>query len=249
MRFKFSFSSFVEKKSRSYLPSSSLVAGKMGVKRRVAAASASVFIVLLILPLYIGVWNLLLTGLSINDSNNGQVRYIERSTLSLGREQEDDVEEKYLSSTVQKEQHRNSSQKRRSRRKKERIQLQELHAQQSPACNPNFRSSSETKKFKRLFFYHARKAGGTSLSYYFEKVAFHHGLIFKQGEGVEAEEPGTHKFPTFYVAHMREPVRQYHSDGMRVNMIILNNAVLTTPLCHVYCSCRLIDRLAISNVS
>ena len=225
-----------------------IVAGKMGVKRRVAAASASVFIVLLILPLYIGVWNLLLSCLSINDSNNGQ-RYIERSTLSLGREQDDDVEEKYLSSTVQKEQHRNSSQKHRSRRKKERIQLQEFHAQQSPACNPNFRSSSETKKFKRLFFYHARKAGGTSLSYYFEKVAFHHGLIFKQGEGVEAEEPGTHKFPTFYVAHMREPVRQYHSDGIRVNMIILNNAVLTTPLCHVYCSCRLIDRLAISNVS
>lgn len=200
----FSFSSFVEiPHVKEQIVALLLVAGKMGVKRRVAAASASVFIVLLILPLYIGVWNLLLTCLSINDS------YIERSTLSLGREQEDDVEEKYLSSTVQKEQHRNSSQKRRSRRKKERIQLQELHAQQSPACNPNFRSSSETKKFKRLFFYHARKAGGTSLSYYFEKVAFHHGLIFKQGEGVEAEEPGTHKFPTFYVAHMREPVRQY----------------------------------------
>jgi hypothetical protein len=174
----------------------------MGVKRRAAAASLSVFIVLLTLPLYIGVWNLLLSCLSINDS-------IERSPLSLGREQEDDVEEKHHSSTVQMEQRRNKSQKRRSRRKKGRMQSEELLLQQSPACNPNIRYSSETKKFKRLFFYHARKAGGTSLSYYFEKVAFHHGLIFKQGEGIEAEEPGTHKLPTFYVAHMREPVRQY----------------------------------------
>lgn len=84
---------------------------------------------------------------------------------------------------------------------------------QSPACHPHFRVASsstwtwsETTKFKRLYFYHARKAGGTSLAEYFVKVAHHHGLEFAQDEWTEAEEPGTHDSPTFYVTHLREPI-------------------------------------------
>jgi hypothetical protein len=84
----------------------------------------------------------------------------------------------------------------------------------SPACHPHFHhltlntawSWSDATKFKRIYFYHARKAGGTSLANYFYRVADHYGLEFDQGEWIEAEEPGTHQVPTFYVTHLREPV-------------------------------------------
>ena len=86
--------------------------------------------------------------------------------------------------------------------------------QQSPVCHPHFGvlSSNSTRiwsnntKFKRLYFYHARKAGGTSLTQYFKQVAQHRGLEFAHNEYVEAEEPGSHELPTFYVTHLREPV-------------------------------------------
>jgi len=85
---------------------------------------------------------------------------------------------------------------------------------QSPACHPHFQvASSNTtwpwsnvQKFKRLYFYHARKAGGTSMANYLVKVAHHHGLEFVHAEWIEAEEPGTHDVPTFYVTHLREPI-------------------------------------------
>jgi hypothetical protein len=84
----------------------------------------------------------------------------------------------------------------------------------SPACHPHFHhltsnstwSWSEASQFKRIYFYHTRKAGGTSLAHYFSGVADYYGLEFDQGEWIEAEEPGTHELPTFYVTHLREPV-------------------------------------------
>lgn len=86
--------------------------------------------------------------------------------------------------------------------------------QRSPACYPHFHhlssqttwTWSDSKKFKRIYFYHTRKAGGTSLAHYFSGVADQYGLEFDQGEWFEAEEPGTHELPTFYITHLREPV-------------------------------------------
>ena len=71
----------------------------------------------------------------------------------------------------------------------------------SPACRPHFRAAvrsndnktwtwSSTAKFRRLYFYHTRKAGGTSLAEYFKRVAMHHGLEYEHMEWKEAEEPG-----------------------------------------------------------
>jgi len=102
-------------------------------------------------------------------------------------------------------------QRRRGRQEQEQQRQQK---QKSPACHPHFRNLSskpswawsEDTKFKRLYFYHARKAGGTSLAHYFSMVARHHGLEFEHVEWLEAEEPGTHELPTFYVTHLREPV-------------------------------------------
>lgn len=87
-------------------------------------------------------------------------------------------------------------------------------SQPSPACHPHLDLPSSTsswtwngdRKFKRIYFYHARKAGGTSLAHYFKNVALHHGLEYRHVEWDEAEEPGTHEIPTFYVTHLREPV-------------------------------------------
>lgn len=82
----------------------------------------------------------------------------------------------------------------------------------SPACKPHFQLTTpligrtNTSKFKRLYFYHVRKAGGTSLSTYFKRVAKHHGLQYVHTEYGMAEEPGTNSVPTLYVTHMRDPV-------------------------------------------
>ena len=74
-------------------------------------------------------------------------------------------------------------------------QKKQQQQQKSPACYPHFQvlssinewTWSNTTKFKRLYFYHARKAGGTSLAYYFSRVAMHHGLEFAQDEWSQAE--------------------------------------------------------------
>ena len=89
----------------------------------------------------------------------------------------------------------------------------------SPACRPHFNAWTRSNRlsnattFRRLYFYHARKAGGTSLANYLSKVARRRGLAFAQDEWVEAEEPGTHPVPTLYVAHLREPVSEVGGEG------------------------------------
>mmetsp|Transcript_12432 Transcript_12432/g.27172 ORF Transcript_12432/g.27172 Transcript_12432/m.27172 type:complete len:444 (-) Transcript_12432:911-2242(-) len=85
-------------------------------------------------------------------------------------------------------------------------------SQPSPVCHPHMQLALpgfkwfNASKFTRLYFYHARKAGGTSLADYFVKVAHHHGLEFQVDEWTAAEEPSTSDKETFYVAHLREPV-------------------------------------------
>lgn len=83
----------------------------------------------------------------------------------------------------------------------------------SPACYPHFQLAlpngdfEHESKFKRLYFYHARKAGGSSLRHYFASVAKKYRLDYKAIEYNDMEEPGFGDvLNTFYVAHMREPV-------------------------------------------
>ena len=54
----------------------------------------------------------------------------------------------------------------------------------SPVCQPHFRAAtnssnpwSDQAKFKRIYFYHFRKAGGTNLRIYLGKVAAHHCVL------------------------------------------------------------------------
>ena len=82
----------------------------------------------------------------------------------------------------------------------------------SPACHPHFNLAlpngqfNNTTKFKRIYLYHARKAGGSSMSQYFSTVAKTYGLDYTAREWGSMEEPGFGDKDTFYVAHVREPV-------------------------------------------
>ena len=83
----------------------------------------------------------------------------------------------------------------------------------SPACHPHFNLAlpnnrwSKTTKFKRIYFYHARKAGGSSMHRFLGQVSTHYGIELKAVEWSAMEEPGTYDdAATFYVTHLREPV-------------------------------------------
>ena len=82
----------------------------------------------------------------------------------------------------------------------------------SPACHPHFNLAlsdgnfNNITKFKRIYLYHARKAGGSSMSQYFSTVAKTYGLDYFAREWGSMEEPGFGDKDTFYVAHVREPV-------------------------------------------
>lgn len=82
----------------------------------------------------------------------------------------------------------------------------------SPACHPHFNLALQNgqfnniTKFKRIYLYHARKAGGSSMSQYFSHVAKTYGLDYMAREWGRMEEPGFGEKDTFYVAHVREPV-------------------------------------------
>lgn len=98
----------------------------------------------------------------------------------------------------------------------------------SPACFPHFNlytrngtwsnnttTKTKTTKFKRILFYHARKAGGSSINKYLVKVAETYGIKLEWMEWRSMEEPGTPHYTTegeeeeedtFYVTHIREPI-------------------------------------------
>lgn len=86
----------------------------------------------------------------------------------------------------------------------------------SPACHPHFNVAlpkhkwNNTTKFKRIYFYHARKAGGSTVHKYLGAVAEHYGIELKAVEWLAMEEPGSREYEddgaTFYVTHLREPV-------------------------------------------
>lgn len=169
----------------------------VSIKRQVASVTSYLFLVLIGVRYYIQAWELLLLYLNGNGA---------QELVLFGRNGSGNFT--ILQSQI------SSSHKEWGRQE----QHQQQSHQRSPACHPHFRFTShesnktrawsEDTKFKRMYFYHARKAGGTSLANYFSMVARHHGLEFQHAEWVEAEEPGTHELPTFYVTHLREPVSQ-----------------------------------------
>jgi hypothetical protein len=182
----------------------------VSIKRRMALAYSSLFIAMLGLLLYIEVWKLLLSYLPGNGAHEEHAY----KRFDLSRSGKDADKELWGLSDLHS-QHSSSDQEQQQRRRgRQEQEQQRQQKQKSPACHPHFRhlsskpswAWSEDTKFKRLYFYHARKAGGTSLAHYFSMVARHHGLKFEHVEWLEAEEPGTHELPTFYVTHLREPV-------------------------------------------
>jgi hypothetical protein len=92
----------------------------------------------------------------------------------------------------------------------------------SPACYPHFnlyrpngQGWTNKTKFKRILFYHARKAGGSSVNKYLVKVAKYYNIKIEWIEWSTMEEPGTYYHDgtdieddggTFYVTHLREPI-------------------------------------------
>ena len=202
-------------------------------RREVASAFASLFIVLIGLRYYTQAWKLLVSYVPWNDvayerdaneqhhDNHTDERHAHsrrHPSDRLGRLREESEGEFArlldLNSQIKSSEQQPQHQDRQWRQREERLEQQERHVRKSPACHPHFRylssitswAYSEETKFTRLYFYHARKAGGTSLAQYFSMVALHHGLEFEHEEWNEAEEPGTHELPTFYVTHLREPV-------------------------------------------
>jgi len=86
----------------------------------------------------------------------------------------------------------------------------------SPVCHPHFNLAlpnnkwSNTTKFNRIYFYHSRKAAGSTVHKYLRKVADKYGIELKAVEWSGMEEPGTsyenNNTNTFYVTNIREPI-------------------------------------------
>ena len=68
-------------------------------------------------------------------------------------------------------------------------------------------------------------SGGTSIKYYFEKVAKHHGLEFVSTEYLGSELPGSHGETTFYVTHLRDPVSNNATAIISVPIMVAELAV------------------------
>jgi hypothetical protein len=73
-------------------------------------------------------------------------------------------------------------------------------------------------------------SGGTSIKYYFEKVAKHHGLEFVSTEYLGAELPGSHGESTFYVTHLRDPVSNNGIANVSVPIMVAESSKSTRPL-------------------
>ena len=127
------------------------------------------------------------------------------------------------------------------------------HGKVSPACRPHFLVAnhpdqplqwSNFSKFKRLYFFHTRKAGGTSLKYYMEMVAKHHGLKFATHEFEGSEVPGSNSNdePTFYVTHLREPVSRLLLINTSIQLTfsltyVLQQVQVSRSISHFKCRC------------
>ena len=74
----------------------------------------------------------------------------------------------------------------------------------SPACRPSWRRDEYNGRIRRIFFAHTRKAAGTTLQRFLERVAREYRWKFDYVEGRPAEEPTRND--TLYVTSLREPV-------------------------------------------
>lgn len=74
----------------------------------------------------------------------------------------------------------------------------------SPACRPSWRRNPHNGRIRRIYFAHTRKAAGTALQRFLERVAKQYGWKFDYVEGRPVEEPSRND--TLYVTSLREPV-------------------------------------------
>lgn len=77
------------------------------------------------------------------------------------------------------------------------------------ACNPSF--LDQNRRINRIFFAHMRKAGGTTIRKYLQRVAKKYELDFVVKEGTPADMPHPNS-TTFYVTNLREPVSRLVSN-------------------------------------
>ena len=81
-----------------------------------------------------------------------------------------------------------------------------------PSCHPHYRvkSTTQSQSIKRIYFYHVRKAGGTMIRNYLQKVAEHYNIHLQVDEYNHAlyiEEVGSQP-DTIYITNLRDPVER-----------------------------------------
>ena len=82
-----------------------------------------------------------------------------------------------------------------------------------PSCHPHHRIKSTTtsqSSIKRIYFYHVRKAGGTMIRNYLQKVAEYYNIHLQVDEYNHAstkEEVGSQP-NTIYITNLRDPVER-----------------------------------------
>jgi hypothetical protein len=82
----------------------------------------------------------------------------------------------------------------------------------SPVCRPSFlpknnnnNSNNPPRTIRRLYFLHMRKAGGTTLQFYFRRVAKKYKLKYTVKEATTFEIPQK-RSDTLYITHLRHPI-------------------------------------------
>ena len=106
-----------------------------------------------------------------------------------------------------------------------------------PSCHPHHRVKSTTQSIKRIYFYHVRKAGGTMIRNYLQKVAEQYDIHLQVDEYNHAsskEEVGS-KPDTLYITNLRDPVERSishfkYSERWDCEQLVHNESFIPTQL-------------------
>ena len=106
-----------------------------------------------------------------------------------------------------------------------------------PSCHPHHRVKSTTQSIKRIYFYHVRKAGGTMIRNYLQKVAEHYNIHLQVDEYNHAsskEEVGSN-LDTIYITNLRDPVERSishfkYSERWDCEQLVHNESFIPTQL-------------------
>ena len=108
-----------------------------------------------------------------------------------------------------------------------------------PSCHPHHRvkSTTQPQSIKRIYFYHVRKAGGTMIRNYLQKVAEHYNIHLQVDEYNHAsyiEEVGS-KPDTIYITNLRDPVERSishfkYSERWDCEQLVHNESFIPTQL-------------------